>query len=163
MSASIPATDSGALALSVDAFGRLVLERPGQPAVAGVVPVRTFPFSAPDEWISLCDERGRELVCLRRLADLNPEARAVLERELSLRELVPVVRRILDISPGPEPTTWHVETDRGTTRFQLPGEDHVRRLGGGGALLTDSVGVRYRIPDLAGLDAPSRKHLERYL
>jgi len=163
MSAPDLASTPGALGLRVDAFGRLVLERPDLAPVAGVVPVRCFPFSAPAEWISLCDERGRELVCLRRLADLSREVREVLERELSLRELVPVVRRILDISAGPEPTTWHVETDRGETRFKLPGEDHVRRLAGGGALLTDAAGVRYRVLDVEALDGPSRKHLERYL
>jgi hypothetical protein len=151
------------LRLTIDAFGRLVLDRPGAEPVAGVVPVRCFPFSAPREWISLCDERGREITCLPRLDDLSAEARAVLEQELAMRELVPIVRRILDISPGPEPTSWHVDTDRGETRFSLPGEDHVRRLAGGAALLTDAAGVRYRVPDLGKLDAHSRRLLERYL
>lgn len=149
--------------LRVDAFGRLVLECPGFEVMVGIVPVRCFPFSTPHEWISLCDECGHEVTCLSRLDDLPAETRAVLEKELTLRELVPMIRRILDISPGPEPTLWYVDTDRGKTRFKLPGEDQVRSLNDGSILLTDAIGVRYRIPDLVKLDAHSRKLLERYL
>jgi hypothetical protein len=154
---------SEGLGLRVDDFGRLVLERAGSEPVAGVVPVRCYPFAEPREWISLCDDRGRELVCLRHLDDLEPAAREVLENELSLRELVPVIRRIHDISSPPEPTTWHVDTDRGETRFKLPGEDHVRRLGSGSAIITDVHGVRFRVADLKKLDAHSLRLLERYL
>jgi len=154
---------SADLTLYVDTFGRLVLKRPGSEPVVGVVPVRCYPFAEPREWISLCDERGREILCLRRLDDLVPAAREVLERELSLRELVPVIRRIRDISPPPEPTTWHVETDRGETRFKLPGEDHVRRVGSSSAIITDVHGVRFRVADVKKLDAQSLRLLERYL
>lgn len=147
----------------LDSLGRLVLTLPGSPPVAGVTPVRCFPFSAPAERISFLDEQGKELYCLDALGALPPDERALVERELARREFVPVLRRIRSISPGAEPTLWHVETDRGEVRFTLPSEDNVRRLGEHGALVADAHGVRYRVPDLRLLDAHSRRLLAQYL
>ncbi len=149
--------------LSQDARGRLILTLPTGEVFAEVVPVRCFPFSDADRWISFCDERGGEVFCLPDPSLLNPKARALLETELSRREFVPVIRRIHSVSAGAEPTLWHVETDRGGTRFTLPSEDNIRRLGPSGAVITDIHGVRYRVADLRALDAHSRKLLQRYL
>ncbi|MFL5350989.1 DUF1854 domain-containing protein [Archangium sp.] len=149
--------------LSQDARGGLSLMLPSGEVFTDVVPVRCFPFSEADGWISFCDERGREVFCLADPGLLPPKARALLDAELARREFVPVIRRIHGVSAGAEPTTWHVETDRGETRFLLPSEDNIRRLGPSGAVLTDTHGVRYRVADLKALDAHSRKILQRYL
>ncbi|MGI5863584.1 MAG: DUF1854 domain-containing protein [Myxococcales bacterium] len=151
-----------AIGLRYDAFGRLVLTTAEGAEHVGVVPVRCFPFSAPSGAISFCDEAGHEVCCLGSLDELPPKTRSFLEADLARRELVPVIRRINRVSSGPEPTFWHVETDRGETSFQLPGEDHVRRMGEG-ALITDSHGLHFRIVRIRALDARSRKFLERYL
>jgi Domain of unknown function (DUF1854) len=150
------------LRLAYDSFGRLVLTLPSGESFAGVVPVRGFPFSAPSEWISFCDERGRELYCLADMAELPADARTLLERDLSRREFMPVIERIVEISRGAEPTEWHVMTDRGAATFKLTSEDHIRRLGAG-AVVVDSRGIRFRLPDLGILDARSRRLLRRYL
>ena len=113
--------------LATDPFGHLVLTLPSGQSHAGVVPVRGFPFTAPDEWISFCDERGREVYCLPNLNRLNPETRAALEVDLARREFIPVIRRIHSVSAGADPTEWHVTTDRGDTRFTLTSEDQIRR------------------------------------
>jgi hypothetical protein len=39
--------------------------------------------------------------------------------------------------------------------------DDVMRQADGGALVTDTVGMRYRIPRIAALDARSRRLLEK--
>jgi hypothetical protein len=129
----------------------------------GVVPVRGFPFSAPTEWISFCDEHGHEVFCLPDVSQLDSETRAVLEGELARREFIPVIRQIHSVSAGAEPTDWHVTTDRGETRFSLASEDNIRRMGPAAALVTDSHGIRYLIDDLASLDARSRRTLRRYM
>lgn len=149
--------------LRYDSYRRLVARLASGEDVVDVVPVRCFPFTARDEWIVLCDERGKELTCWTSLASLPPSLRAMLAHELDRRELVPIVGRVLDISPAPEPTTWHVLTDRGETRFSMPNEDHVRRLRPRGMLVIDAHGIRYRILDVHRLDARSRKLLSRYL
>jgi hypothetical protein len=151
-----------AIRLAHDAFGRLVLTLPSGEVHAGVSPVRAFPFSAPTQWISLCDERGHEVLCLAELAALEPEARATLEAELARRELVPVIRRIHAVVEGGGSSEWHVATDRGDTRFELTSEDSVRRMGDG-ALIIDAHGIRYRILDARALDSHSRKILRTYM
>jgi hypothetical protein len=151
------------LGLAYDAFGRLVLTTPAGEQFTGVTPTRGFPFSAPGECISFCDDNGRELFFLPDLALLAPPVRELLEVDLARREFIPVIRAIYSVSAGAEPTDWHVETDRGPTRFVLTSEDSIRRMGPFGALITDSFGVRFRIDDSRNLDPASRRILRRYL
>jgi hypothetical protein len=151
------------ISLSYDAFGRLVLERPGAERLVGVAPVRCFPFSAPGGPVSFCDENGREVYCLAALEDLPADTRKALENDLARRELMPLIRKILDVTPPPEPTTWRVETDRGERQFVLSSDDDVRRVGTDGALIADEHGLRFLIRDMRSLDSQSRKILERYL
>jgi hypothetical protein len=152
-----------AIRLSYDPFGRLVLTLPNRESHVGVWPVRAFPFSAPAQWISFCDEQGHEVYSLPELSELPEETRLLLEADLARREFVPVIQRIDSVSPGAEPTEWNVVTDRGETCFTLNNEDHIRRMGLNAALITDSNGVRYLIDDLEALDAASRRILRRYL
>ena len=157
-----PTTDV-AFGLLHDAWGRLVLiDREGQ-RHTDVEPVRTFPFSAPDEWISIRDAQGQELYCVAKLADLAPATRQVLEKDLAEREFVPVIHRILRVSSDTVPTEWDIQTDRGATQFILNSEDDVRRLGPHRAMILDAQGIRYLIPDTRKLDSRSRWTLAKYL
>lgn len=145
-----------------DAWGRLVLTHGGREHV-GVEVVRGFPLSDPRHGVAVSDAEGHELLWIDDLDALPPSLRAFLEEDLTRREFVPVVRRILRISAGVEPSEWDVETDRGPTRFLLNSEDDIHPLADHRALVTDAHGVRYLIPDLRALDATSRRLLERYL
>jgi hypothetical protein len=151
------------LRLAYDSLGRLVLTDPDGQTHIGVAPIRSFPFSAPSEWISFCDDEGHEIFSLADMQQLTAETRTLLEADLARREFIPVIRRIHSVSSGAEPTDWHVATDRGETRFQLTGEDHIRRMGAKLVIVVDCHGVRYQIPDLGALDHASRRILRRYL
>jgi hypothetical protein len=149
--------------LSLDAWGRLVLiDAEGQRYV-GVEPVRAFPISDPNRWISLCDGRGREVLCVETLDDLPAPTRQLIEDELAQREFAPIIKRIVRVSGETSPSDWDVETDRGPTRFTLDNVDDVRRLGPHRVLITDARRLRYQIPDARALDAASRRVLERFL
>ena len=126
-------------------------------------PIRAFPISDPEHWISLCDLNGREVAQVCDLHELPPEQRDLLLAELTRREFVPVIRRIESISSLSEPCEWFVETDRGPTSFVLNSDEHVRKLGADKALILDSHGLRYLVPDAKLLDAHSRKLMARYL
>ncbi len=152
-----------AIRLHHDAFGRLVVTLANGEIHSGVVPVRAFPFSAPDQWLSLCDESGHEVFCLNDVAELDRETRDQLAAELARREFVPRVLRILRVVKGGVASQWFVQSDRGETSFTLPSEDNIRRMGNDGALLIDSHGIRYRITSVAQLDAHSRRILRQYL
>ncbi len=154
---------SAEIFLSLDPFERLVATLPGMEPLSGLFPVRCFPLTAPNEFISLVDRGGREVYCIQNLDELASEAKTLLLAELERCAFIPKINRILYISPESEPTTWRVETDRGRVEFVLPNEDSVRRLDTKGALVTDRFGVRYHIPEIARLDGRSRKRLLRYL
>ncbi|HEX7449169.1 MAG TPA: DUF1854 domain-containing protein [Pirellulales bacterium] len=149
--------------LSQDVWGRLVFTDAAGTQHVGVAPVRAFPITDPTHWVSICDAHGGELACYPDLAEVPPRMRELIEAELSRRDFIPAIRRIVKIASTVEPTEWIVETDRGTTSFTLDSEEHVRRLGAHQATVTDSHGMRYLIADLRALDAASRRMLERYL
>jgi hypothetical protein len=155
--------DGRGFSLDRDAWGRLVLIDTNGRRHVGVDPVRAFPISDPAHSISLCDAEGREVAFIEILADLPAPVRQLLETELAQREFVPVIERILRVSSDISPSDWEVETDRGRTEFTLNNDDDVRRLGPHRALLIDTRGIRYLIPDTRTLDAASRRILERYL
>lgn len=155
--------EMNSFSLEFDEWGRLVLVDGDGQRHQGVEPVRAFPISAPDRWVSICDAEGHELVSIDNVSDLPAHVAEVLVTTLSRREFLPVINRVLSVSADADPSHWHVETDRGETRFLLSSEDDVQRLGEHGAIVVDSEGVRYLVRDVRQLDWASRRILDRYL
>jgi hypothetical protein len=149
--------------LEHDAWGRLVLTDVDGERHVGVEPVRGFPISDPDRWISICDAEGRELLSIADIRTIGAQSRRVLEDDLARREFVPQLKRILNAPPDAEPTTWDVETDRGRTQIVINGSDDVRRLGEHRVLVIDAQGIRYLVDDVRTLDLASRRIFARYL
>jgi hypothetical protein len=127
---------------------------------ADVDVLRAFPISDPEGPVAIVGENDVELAWIDALAAVDPGLRAALEAELSRREFLPLVERIDEVSDS-EPAEWTVETDRGRRRFKVAHADDVLRLPDGGAVITDTYGVRYTIPNLSRLDARSRRFFEK--
>jgi hypothetical protein len=151
--------------LERNAFGKLVFSSPDETDVhEGVVPVRSFPIAAPDTGIALVSADGRELAWIDRLTDLPvATTRALIEEELTNREFLPEIRRIVHVSTFATPSTWEVETDRGVATLVLKGEEDIRRISHSTLLIADTHGVQFLIRDIQGLDGGSRKLLDRFL
>ena len=149
--------------LERDAFGQLVLIDAAGERHAGIVPVRAFPLTAPDEGLSLVGSDGRERLWVDRVEALPPEMRALLADELAARDFAPTLLQLHRVSSFGVPSTWQVSTDRGETAFVLKAEEDIRRLEGGALLIGSAHGVQFRIPDVKALDRGSRKLLERFL
>jgi hypothetical protein len=145
-----------------DAFERLLLTDADGRKLVGVEPIRAFPISAPQEWLSIIDAEGHEVLCIREIDKLPSDVRKILDEELARREFVPIIQRITSMTADVDPSQWHVETDHGSTSFLLDSEDDVRRLGPYKALFIDTHGIRYLIPDTRTLDYASRRILDRY-
>jgi hypothetical protein len=145
-----------------DAAGRLLLIDSRGTTHVDVEPVRAFPITDPERHISLLNRDGRELTTIGDLADLPADAAALVREELTCREFLPQVLRIVNVKMNKEPHEWTVQTDRGSSQFLLRDED-IRRLGPTRAILVDMHGVRYYIPDSRQLDAKSRRILSQYL
>ena len=149
--------------LSQDPRGRLQLRLADGTLHEGVVPVRAFPLSAPDECIALVSTAGHELVNIARLSSLAEPARSVIAASLAAREFVPKIEAIEACSAFATPNTWRVRTDRGLTEFVLKAEEDIRRLGAGRLMITDSHGLQLEVVNQAKLDAHSRRILLRFL
>jgi len=149
--------------LSRDPFGDLVLVDEGGKRHVGVTPVRLFPHTDRQGWISLIDVRSRELALVEDIAKLPVELRTLVEEELSKCEFVPEIKRIVRVSGDTEPCEWEVETDRGPTKFVLKSDDDVRRISPQRALIIDAHGLRYIIPNTKALDVRSRRVIEQYI
>lgn len=165
----LPETDAAgapiapqSLRLTRNAFGRLELVLEGT-LYDGVVPVRSFPVSAPQEGLALVGPRGNELVWIERLDDLEPAARRLIEEELASRDFIPEIRRIRQVSGFATPSRWQIETDRGDAVLLLRAEDDIRRLSASTLLIADYHGVQYLVRDIAALDKTSRRLLDRFL
>jgi hypothetical protein len=146
-----------------DLTGKVVFTDAAGQQQVGVVVVRAFPVSDPRYAISICDNRGHEIAFVENLDSLAAETRKLLETELARREFMPTIQRVLNDPPHTEPTQWQVLTDRGTITFRLERDSDVRRYGENRALVVDSNGMHYQIPDLAQLDPHSRRVLDRVL
>jgi hypothetical protein len=145
-------------------FGKLVLTNAGGERFEGVVPVRAFPIQSPDDGISLVNTEGREVAWVDRLSDVPQPAQDLIRTELATREFMPVIARIVSVSSYSTPCTWAVETDRGDTEFVLRGDEDIRRIGKGNALLiADAHGIQYLVRDQFAMDSHSKRVLDRFL
>lgn len=127
---------------------------------ADVDVLRAFPVSDPAGPVAIVGDNDAELAWIESLASVEPALRRLLEEELAKREFLPTIERILTVSDG-EPAEWSVVTDRGPHRFTVGHADDILRLPDGGAVITDTVGLRYAIPSIARLDGRSRRFFER--
>lgn len=123
---------------------------------------RGFPFSAPEGGVAVLAAGGAELVWIDSLSACDPSLAVILEAILAEREFMPRVERIVSVKEG-RPTEWSVVTDRGPHRFSVAHPDDVSRQPDGGVVLTDTDGIRHRVPPIAALDPRSQRLLERAL
>lgn len=144
-------------------FGQLVLTTPEGVEHAGVAAVRAFPVQAPEHGIALVNGDGKEVGWIERLDDLPAPLAALVREELSGREFMPEISRIVDVTSFATPCTWTVETDRGDTQFVLRGEEDIRRLTIDTLLISDIHGIHYLVRDVRVLDKHSKKILDRFL
>ena len=149
--------------LQRDALGRWVWTDAQGVRHEQVVVVRAYPVTAPELGAGVMDIEGHELAWFDRLDKVEGELQARLREAMQEREFLPEIQQLKSVSSLVTPSTWTVQTDRGTTRFMLKGEEDIRRLTGRVLLINDADGVQYLIRDLAAMDRHSRKLLDRFL
>ena len=158
-----PLPPNGPVRLERNGRGGLTAHIPGRDEAAEKVGVaRCFPWSLEEEYISVRDSDGRELILLKTLDGLDAETVALIEQELRERFFVPKIHQVVNHSAEFGIISITAETDRGQVDFQIRDREDVRLLPGSRAVFRDVDGNVYEVPDLTALDAASRKHLEQY-
>lgn len=143
-----------------DEQNRLVLRRPGEEDVVDVLIRRAFPWSNPQQHISIRGSDGKELVLIEDVSELPEAERALVNEALSSGIFVPRIQRVdfVDVSFGYQ--RWHVQTDRGETEFRVQEREDIRFLPDGRFSIKDADGNVYEMPPLDQLDEASQRAVE---
>jgi len=145
--------------------GRLVLQH-APDGMAVETPIRVaccFPWSHREEFISLRDDKGRELRFIENLAQLDDHERQLIEAELNSGFFVPRITEVKTIERQVELFLWRVETNAGPRNFLTGHDEHPRTLPNGRILIKDVSNDLYIIEDPKTLNAKSCKLLWSYL
>ncbi|MFC1835157.1 DUF1854 domain-containing protein [Thermodesulfobacteriota bacterium] len=145
-----------------DNRGRLILRDTQGREYRDVRPIRMFPITDPEGWISICDSQCSELLCIESIEAVPAESLHIFEKELNRCMFTPVIQQITRSVPVADNVRLFIVTDRGATDIAIDTED-IYRLSGNRVLIKDLSGIRYLIPDWHKMSAHSRKILDMYL
>ena len=120
-----------------------------------VVPMRAFPISMRNQYISLRDADGNELGLIRDPNQLDQASRELLEAALRRRYFMPLIHKISSLHEKFGIIEWAVETDRGTKRFFTKSLHNSLKPTDAGFIITDIENNRYEIRNDADLDPQS--------
>lgn len=123
---------------------------------------RCFPWSLPEQFISIRTKEGKEVALLKTLEDLGGAGRHVVEEELADKTFNPKIVRVLGYRNEFGVVSVEAQTDRGKVSFQIRSRDDIRHLSPTRALFRDADGNTYELADLAALDPASQKWLGEY-
>lgn len=128
-----------------------------------IVPMRSFPISMREQYISIRDAEGNELGMIRDPNKLDKESRKLLEEELRKRYITPEIRQIKSISDKFGIVEWEVVTDRGAKKFLTRSLHDSLKETDTGFIVTDMENNRYEIRDNSRLDPHSVSILSKRL
>ena len=135
-----------------------------------VVVMRSFPITAPDEFLSVREPdtrkkgRGAEIGMIRRLSDFDEATRAIINAELELRYFTPVIQKILSVKEKFGYSYWEAETTAGKVSFVLNNPfSNIRVLEDQRIYISDMDGNSFVIPDPTALDHASYRRIEVYI
>lgn len=135
-----------------------------------VVPVRAFPITDPEEFISIKEPdsrekgKGAEIGLIRKMSDFDTETQALLREELDRRYFTPVIKRLTGVKEKFGYHYWDAETSAGKVSFVMTNvSSNIRTLEDGRVFIHDIDGNCFQIPDPAKLDKASLKKIEIYM
>lgn len=128
-----------------------------------VRPVRCFPWSAPQDQVSLRDGDDREVAFVERLQDLSTESARALTRALRVVGFAFEILRVDRVEEDFELRVWTVHTRQGARRFQTPLDEWPWASPDGGYFVRDLSGDLFRIPRPETLDPASQRRLWAYV
>lgn len=150
------------LEVTTEQYGKAFFER--------VLPVRAFPITEPDEFISIREPdskdkgRGAEIGMIRRISDFDEKTQELILSELDRRYFTPVIKKIFKVVEKFGYLYFDVETVAGKISFVMNNPySNFRTFEDGRLFLYDIDGNCFEIPDPSKLDKASLKRIEIYL
>ncbi|MBQ9118739.1 MAG: DUF1854 domain-containing protein [Lachnospiraceae bacterium] len=146
--------------------GGFVSVRIGEEFHPRVQVVRMFPFSDPDQYISIRtpDERSKEIGIIENMKQVSKETAEMLREQLALRYFTPIITKIINIKDEYGYAYFDVVTDRGACRFTINMGGHsVVHLSETRILISDIDENRFEIPDVTKLTTKELKKLDLFL
>ena len=140
------------------------LEKADGESVSALEPKRLFPYTRPDEYVTLIDENMREVAVIRSMSELSEDSRRALDECMAEIYMIPKISRVVECVAKFGTLRFDVVTERGPIRFRIrnPHSD-IKLLGKNRLMFRDSDDNRYEIPDVEKLDKHSRRKLFPYL
>ena len=140
------------------------LEKADGEVIEDLEPKRLFPFSNPEEYITLIKDTKKEIAVIRKLSELSEESRRAIDECFAEIYMIPYITRVNHVEAKFGMLNFSMETDRGPIKFRIrnPHSD-IKKLDDGRMLFRDSDDNRYEIPDLEKLDKHSLHVLFPYL
>ena len=133
--------------------------------ISGLEPRRLFPITDTGHYISLLDDKEKEIALIRNVADLDEDSRQVLEDCFREYYMIPKIQKVLKCVDKFGTLKWTVETDRGVITFDIRNRhSDIKHLRGTSrVIIRDSNDNRYEIPDIDNMDQHSAHLLFSYL
>ena len=148
--------------MEYDAWGQLLMQTEDGRTFSAVVPVRAFPVSDPDHWISICDCHGQEILVIDDIGDVPSERPQDTGAGI-------IAARVCARDPphplGHAPRAFRLVRGNRSRLHHLPTQQRGRCAATRArpASMVDTHGIRYLIKSLRGLDGGSRRILEHFL
>ncbi len=131
---------------------------------------RSFPVTAPDEFISVREPdtrqkgRGAEIGMIRNIGIFDKATVDLLNAELELRYFTPEITKITSAKEKFGYSYWDAETSAGKVSLVLNNPfSNIRVLEDKRIFISDMDGNCFLIPDPAKLDRQSYKYIEIYI
>ena len=126
----------------------------------------TFPFTAPDEFLSVrtSDDKMTEIGIIENINDFDEKSISLIKKQLEIRYFMPQILRVYSVKEEYGHTYWSVLTNKGKHKFTSPSGSSgsvIRKENR--VIIKDSDQNRYEIPDLSTLTAKEMKKLDLYL
>lgn len=135
-----------------------------------VLPIRSFPITEPEEFISIREPetkdkgKGDEIGMIRRMSDFPDDVQALLREELSRRYFTPEILKIFSVKEKFGYSYWEVQTSSGKISFVMTTpSSNIRTLEDGRVFIHDIDGNCFAITDPTRLDKASFRHIEIYM
>lgn len=147
--------------LKINENGELWLNQDNQ--WVAVVARRCFPWSGPEDFISIQDLKGQELVYFESLTEVSSESAEAIKKSLKETTFHFDVVGVHKVEDDFELRHWEVSTQKGVRKFQTKLNQFPEETATGGLLVRDVYGDVYHIKSPDSLPEKDKQRVWAFL